>query len=193
MAYRLAKSWQELKLKQKLKSIFMKKLIAIIAFAGIATGAFAQSTASHTIEVELVETLGISIVTDLVSQDAVVNPFVFNTQSEYTNGIEQLAGVSFGVTASVDWSLAFKSTDNNFENAGATATMPLNVLEIKETVGGAYAGLTTNDQVLTTGTPLLDILGLSAPVIVDYKVTPGTSYDPAVSYTHLTLPTSDLV
>ena len=164
----------------------MKKLLVLGVSLLIGGGVFAQTTASHIIEAELQSTLGISMLTDLVSQDAVLNPFIFNTEAEYSNGIEQLAGATFGITASVDWQVTFKSTSSNFANGGATLTMPLSVLQIKETVGGSYAGLTTTDQVLTTGSPLLDILGLSAPVIVDYKMSPGTAYDPDIYTANVT-------
>lgn len=156
----------------------MKKLLTILAIVSTTTVAFAQSTASHTIEVELSELVGISILTDLVSQDAVVNPFIFDTPAEYSNGVTQAAGVIFAVNASVDWVVNFKSTSSNFSNAGGTATMPLSVLEIKETASGTYAGLTTTDQQLTTGTPLLSILAGVSAFTADYKITPGTSYDP---------------
>ena len=160
----------------------MKKLFTLLAIAAFGTTAMAQTSASHTMEVELTETLGISILTDLVSQDAVANPFVFDQPLEYSNGITQAAGAIFSINASVDWQVAFKSTSTAFSNAGATATMPLSILEIKETVGGTYAGLTQSDQVLTTGTPLLNLLASVQTFTADYKITPGTSYD-ADTYT----------
>lgn len=164
----------------------MKKLIVLGMSLMLGGGLMAQTTASHTMEAELQSTLGISMLTDLVSQSAVTNPFIFNTETEYANGIEQLAGATFGVTASVNWQVSFKSTSANFSNAGATATMPLNILQLKESVGGSYAGLTGANQVLTTGTPLLDILGLTSPIIVDYKMSPGTSYSPDIYTANVT-------
>lgn len=157
----------------------MKKLVLLLfAATTLGTTAFAQTTASHTMEVELSELVGISILTDLVSQDAVVNPFVFDTPAEYSNGITQAAGAIFAVNASVDWVVSFKSTSANFANAGATATMPLSVLEIKETLAGAYAALSTTDQTLTSGNPVLNLLALTQTFSADYKVTPGTTYAP---------------
>lgn len=156
----------------------MKKLLTLLLIVGTTTAALAQSTASHTMEVELSELVGISILTDLVSQDAVTNPFIFDTPAEYSSGVTQAAGAIFAVNASVDWVVSFKSTSSNFSNAGATATMPLSILEIKETLAGSYAALTTTDQTLTTGTPVLNLLALTQTFTADYKVTPGTSYDP---------------
>ncbi len=160
----------------------MKRLLTLLSLLGLGLASMAQTSAAHTMEVELSETLGIQILTDLVSQDAVANPFVFDQPLEYSSGITQVAGAIFSINASVDWQVAFKSTSTAFSNAGATATMPLSILEIKETVGGTYAGLTQSDQVLTTGTPLLHLLASAQSFTADYKITPGTGYD-ADTYT----------
>ncbi len=164
--------------------MFKKLLFGLCLVTGF--GLSAQTTASHTIEVELTELVGIEILADLVDEGAAVNPFVFDQPTEYSLGITQAVGAAFRVNASVNWVVNFKSTDAQFDEASSANTMPLTILEIKETLLGTYAALSTSDQQLTTGLPLLNILGGVNTFTADYRVTPGTSYDPGVYSANVT-------
>ncbi len=159
----------------------MKKLCLTFLFLSHALTSFGQTVVAHTIEAELTETLGIAILTDLVSQDAVSNPFVFDQPNEFSNGITVNSGAIFSINASVNWQVAFKSNSANFSNIGSTATMPLSILELKETVGGSFAALSQSNRVLASGPPVMNLLSSVQTFTVDYKITPGTGY-PAEEY-----------
>ena len=138
----------------------------------------AQDLVAHNINVEFAELVGIAILIDQVGDGAANNPFVFDTPAKYNDGIEVQAGVSFAVNSSVNWLVNFKSTDAQFENGDGSNVIPLNVLTVRETLSGAYSPLSTSDQPLATGSPVMSIaLGVSA-FTADYKFSPGNGYAP---------------
>ncbi|MCP9762279.1 hypothetical protein EGI31_04875 [Lacihabitans soyangensis] len=162
------------KLTQKTKQLlFMKKsILTSIALVLVAFAANAQLSATHTV------TVTIPTVMDVRFQPSGPNntTFTFADGAEIETGKENLNASGLQVRSNKNWKLSVKAGQANFTPSTTVAlAMPASILSVKRGTG-AYLGLTTVDQELTTGNKG----GYGANTFnVDYRALPSFDHEPA--------------
>ena len=150
----------------------MKKILLSVSLFTLLlslTEAKGQSTKTSDVSVT------IATVTELTSTDNLA-PFAFSTAAQLTAGIEQTNAVTLTYKANKATTLSIKALQSNFASTTATDPMPVGVIQWKKT-GGTYAALSTTAATVASG----QAKG-TGDVVIDYKITPGLAYDPALDY-----------
>lgn len=151
----------------------MKKFILSIAIVFTAIFANAQtSTATATQTVTLILKNCISI--NLTS--ATGNNFSFDNTDNYAAGITNDNASTFEVKSNRPWAVTVATATANFNGPVASPVMPSTTLGVRLNGGSNFASLTTTAAPVSNGGRGI------ASFNVDYKATPGYTYD-AGTYT----------
>ena len=151
----------------------MKKitLIAVALIAGFAAANAQSSTASHTVTLNLQNSIDINFTA------ATGTDFTFASTSDYQNGLTNLNASTLQVKSNRPWAVTVGSASANFDGPSAPSpAMPASVFGVRLNGGSSYKALSTSAQSLTSGDR-----GVSS-FSVDYNANPGFSYD-AGTYT----------
>ncbi|MEJ7740676.1 MAG: hypothetical protein WKF97_24940 [Chitinophagaceae bacterium] len=147
----------------------MKKVIfsiAIILSGLISLKAQTSATASQTVTLILKNAISINITS------ATGTNFTFNNSDEYLNGETNASATTLQVQSNRPWAVTVKTTSANFSGPAAPAApMPSSVLGVRLNGGTTFAALSTTATALTSGERG------NASFSVDYKATPGFTYD----------------
>lgn len=158
---------------------FMKKfillpLLAVLFFTMNISGAKAQISGAagpvknHLISVTINPTYALTATSS-------TNAYNFSTATQLTNGITTIGAVSLDYSANALTKIMVNASTANFAGGSGSNPMPSTVLTI--TNGVNTAALTTTPQAIATSLPKG-----TGTVSIDYKITPGLTYDAAADY-----------
>lgn len=132
------------------------------------------SAPTASFEVKIAEIL------DLAITSGATNTFEFNTIAQIDAGIEVQNAVTLTYKSNKPWFVNINANSPNFTGSSATP-MPCSVLMFKLNGSGSYTPLSTTPSSLSGTSALKNPRG-AASIGVDYKISPGYTYDPANDY-----------
>ena len=155
----------------------MKKiLLAVSSFAFLliikADVAKAQQDSVETSNIAVT----IATVTELTADNSALATFAFANGNQLATGITQSSAVTLSYKSNKSTKVFIKALGGEFFSGGA-GDMPIGVINYKKNGAGSFIALTTDD---------VDLSGTLAKGAssfgIDYKITPGLTYDPATDY-----------
>lgn len=153
-----------------MKKILLTTSLFASLFIISATSAKAQdSTAVSNVAVT------IATVTELTADNNNLATFAFSNGSELETGITQANAVTIGYKSNKVTKVLIKASTSTF--SGGSGDMPVGVVSYKKNGAGSFVALTATDANLSTS----QAKG-SSSFGVDYKITPGLTYNPATDY-----------
>jgi hypothetical protein len=154
----------------------MRRLLVFISFLLSYTAVMAQKTGTSIITVKIPEALSLAVTAG--------NSVDFDFTSDLsllTTGIEKINAVTLTYQSNKPWFLNINAASANFSGGDGSNPMPASIIQFKNSAGGTYSPLSTNSVSLSGSTGAKNPKG-SSTVGVDYKITPGLTFQPSSDY-----------
>lgn len=156
----------------------MKKILLAAAFSASFLGLQTNSAIAQTNVQTSNVAVTIATVTELTANNTALATFAFTNASQLETGISQTNAVTLSYKSNKTTKISIKALGSGFFSSTTGSTdMPVSVLQWKKNGVGDFTNLSTTSADLSTS----QAKG-SSSFGIDYKITPGLTYNPASDY-----------